>query len=205
MGRNQGGRGAVRELAGATAEQLAAERDRQAAAQLSLLAPTRLDGPRAAEQRRKIESDVARARGVGRPKGAENLATREIKAFLRSHGYDPVVARWRWLLHTPETLATELGCTKLEAFDRLDRINAEMRKLFYADAPMLDDEGKPLPAFQLTIGGQNVAVQVNADGSKARVAPWETDPEVQANRQRNQPLTIEAGAKSQSAKSQADE
>jgi hypothetical protein len=206
MARNQGGRGAVRELAAETAAAIAQADAERESRQLSLLAPTRFDGQRAAEQRRKIASDATRARGVGRPKGSENVATKELKEFLRAHGYDPVIARWRWLLHTPETLASELGCTKLEAFDRIDRINAELRKLFYADAPMLDDQGKPLPTFSLTIGGENVAVQVNQGGQvPAQIPPWETDAEVTASRRKieaKQAVTIEAEAKSQAGKSQ---
>lgn len=208
MGRNDGGRGTLRAAAGAIGDELDQARDREAAKQLSMLAPTRFVGKRAAEKQRKIANEVLRARGAGRPKGAKNIATRQIIEFLRAHGYDPVVQRWRWLLHTPETLASELGCTKLEAFDRLDKIHGDLRRLFYPDAVALDDQGKPVPQLVMNIGTQNVALVATPQGTfPAQRPPWETDAEVQAGlakREQNQPVTIEAEAKSHGAKSHGE-
>lgn len=209
MSRKHGGQGAVRDAAAELAADLDQARERAEARQLSLLAPTRFTGKRAAEQRGKIAEDARRARVAGRPAGAQNMDTRKLKDFLRAHGYDPVIARWRWLLHTPETLASELNCSKLEAAGFLDRIHADIQKLFYAPAVAVDDQGKAVPSFSLTIGGNNVAVQLNAGGGAAlEVPPWMTDAEVAArlgNSEQNQPV-IEADAeKSHADKSQTGE
>jgi hypothetical protein len=41
---------------------------------------------------------------------------------------DPTFDSARWLAHTPATLARELHCTLLEAFDRLERIRRQQRR-----------------------------------------------------------------------------
>src|SRR4051812_23872477 len=45
----------------------------------------------------------------GRPPGAQNVATREMLAFVRKLCGDPMERRFRYAMHTPETLAIELG------------------------------------------------------------------------------------------------
>jgi hypothetical protein len=101
----------------------------------------------------------------GRPRGSGNIASREVIAFVKKMFGDPMVESARWLLHTPETLAAELGCSKLEAFDRLERIRSELRKFFYAPKSPVDDDGKPVPVFNLVIGG---AMQPAGEAS----VPW---------------------------------
>jgi hypothetical protein len=73
---------------------------------------------------RELEERIARDR-AGRPPGARNLATRDAIAFIRRVFGDPLVERARWLRHTPETLAAELQCSKLEALAR--KIRCEPR------------------------------------------------------------------------------
>jgi hypothetical protein len=73
--------------------------------------------PHDSEQER-VETAIKHDRR-GRPPGAQNKTTREMLEFVRKLCGDPLERRFRYAMHTPETLAIELGCTKLEAFDRL--------------------------------------------------------------------------------------
>lgn len=175
------------------------------AEQLDMLSlPTRYDASdaaRAQEQRRIVEIDQ-RARGVGRPKGSRNKSTRDLIEYARRIGADPMLWLLRWSQHTPETLARELGCSRAEAFDRLHALHRDMRKVFIADAVPVDDDGKPLPQFNLSFAG-GVAVQVNALAGQP-VPPWLTDPEVAGNiakDKQNQPVTLDAAPQSHGAKS----
>lgn len=174
--------------------------------QLDLLPlPTKfdaLDAARAEEQRRIVNFDN-RARGVGgRPVGARNKSTQALLDYATKLGLDPMTFFLRWARHTPQTLATELNITAAEAFDRLVAINKEIRKVFIADAPALDDQGKPLPQFalQFTANGP-VAIAVQPGQP---VPPWLTDLEVAKNiaqDQQNQALTLDAAPQSHEAKS----
>lgn len=142
-----------------------------AAEQLPLLEPPSKFGPDTARQR-VMREHVAR-HDRGRPPGARNLATRQVLDFVRATIGDPVLERARWLRHTPETLARELGCSALEAFDRLDRIRAELTKLFYAPLAPVDGQGNAVvPNFSLTIGG--------GSAQKPNAAPWDYLEEIQA-------------------------
>lgn len=133
------------------------------AQQLSML-PTRFapGDARADRARQAVRSSQA-----GRPPGSRNIATRQALDFIRRVIGDPAIERSRWLLHTPETLAAELGCSKLEAFDRLDAIRESLQRLYYAPLAPVDDQGNAVvPRFDLTIGG--------AGGpQKPDAAPWD--------------------------------
>lgn len=154
-------RGARREIAAAVAS--AADAARAAAPeQMELLPPSRFsdDDHRAA----RLREAVARDRR-GRPPGARNMATRETLDFVRKTIGDPVMERARYLLHTPETLAAELGCTKLEAFDRLDAIRSELARLYYAPLAPVDGQGNAaVPVIQIVAG---------ASAGSAERLPWE--------------------------------
>ena len=68
--------------------------------------------PQAAEARR----------GRGRPKGARNRRTAEMLEFLERLGYEPPMLKLaRIAAADTRTMATALGCRKLEAFDRQQR------------------------------------------------------------------------------------
>lgn len=192
MSRQDGSFGAVRGALADVAEAIE-EAGADEAEQLDMLpAPTMYDGERADRQQRKIEAEH-RARGVGRPQNSRNLATREMLAFLRAHGFDPMERRFRWAMHTPETLAEELNCTRLEAFDRLDGIWKDMQRYFYAPLAAVDGQGNPVvPQFAMFIGGQAI-------GQVGGLPPWLTDPEVRkqieaerAQAEQNQGLSREA-------------
>jgi len=106
----------------------------------------------------------------GRPAGAQNLATREMLKFVRQVLGDPLLERARDAMHTPETLAAELGCTKLEAFDRLDKIRADLARFYYAPLAPVDDQGKAVaPFFAMYAPGAQVAVDASGEARK----PWE--------------------------------
>ena len=155
----EGTRGEVGEMLG----ELAAARDAAAPEQLALLpAPTRFDGDQAAEQQARVERHAR-----GRPAGSQNRATREVKELCRRMFGDPLLEGFRWAQHTPESLAVELGCSKLEAFDRLEALRRDLTRYFYAPMQPIGEDGRPVPAFTLVVGGQNV--QVAAGGAP----PWE--------------------------------
>lgn len=121
--------------------------------QLQLLPPTRFEPGDEFGHHEKMVAAVKRDQ-AGRPKGAQNKATREVKTLCRRLFGDPMLERFRWAMHTPDTLARELGCSKLEAFDRLDRIRSELALFFYARMAPTDEAGNVAPAvFQMFMGG----------------------------------------------------
>lgn len=139
--------------------------------QLELLAPPSRFTPGAPVANSRTLNEVLRARGAGRPPGAQNLATRDVREFIRKVIGDPMVESARWMIHTPETLARELGCTLLEAFDRLQGLREALLPFFYAKLAPTDQEGRPVvPQFNMVVGGH----VVGAGGTP----PWMDDPEV---------------------------
>ena len=149
----------------AAAAGAALDRTRPAAEQLELL-PTRHEEGTAAHQR--MISTVARGRG--RPEGARNIATAQTIDFVRRVFGDPLIESARWLLHTPETLASELGCTALEAFDRQEGIRRDLRRYCHAQLASIDSHGNAVPpALAVIIGGGSG--QVSSDGTV--VTPWD--------------------------------
>src|SRR5262245_32094165 len=138
------------------------------AEQLELLPPTRFEA--GSEEHGRMVEAVRRDR-AGRPPGARNLATRDMVAFVRRTIGDPFHESARLLLHSPATLAAELGCTKLEAFDRLERIRADLRPYIYARLAPTDANGLAVPpTFVMAIG----AGRSSASSSPAE-APWLED------------------------------
>lgn len=147
--------------------------------QLALMPlPTRFTGARAEH----LQRASAERRGVGRPAGAENKNTAQLRAFLLSRGRHPLQLLIEWSQHTPTTLAAELGCTRLEAFDRLRALWADAAPYFAAKLAPTDDAGNIVPALLLQIGGQAV-------GSGGR-KPWEYDGGPSLDHQQNQALSL---------------
>lgn len=147
------------EIAAAVEEALPAE-----AEQLDMLPPTynQPGSPRAAAIAELVRRDRA-----GRPAGSQNLKQRDAVAFIRRVFGDPLVDRARWAMHTPASLAMELGCSKLEAFDRLDKMRADLARFMYAPLAPVDDKGNAVvPFFAMQIGGGQTA----APGQEA--SPW---------------------------------
>lgn len=148
------------------------------AEQLALLPPPTkfTDGT----SRHRVVQELVRRGDRGRPAGAQNIATREMLAFVRQVIGDPVLERARWLRHTPASLARELGCTELEAFDRLDKIRSELTKLFYAPLAAVDGHGNAVvPQFAMVVGGAQQA------GSGPSALPWDYIKTIE----QNQPLS----------------
>ena len=146
----------------AAAGALDAEKRAAEGSQLAMFdLPSRLEGADLAEQGVK----VARARGPGRPPGAENRSTRELREYMLARGAHPLIELMRWSLHTPETLARELDCTRLEAFDRLTAIRRELAPYFVAKMAPTDEAGNVVPIFNLSIGGV-------AGGLGPGLPPW---------------------------------
>ena len=123
------------------------------AGELALGLPTRFEGKRAAVQVRR----------AGRPAGSVNLPRRQMMELFARKGVDPLLEMARWLQHTPQSLASELRCSQLEAFDRLQGLRRDLAPFIYGKAAPVDEDGQPVPMFNLTIGGM---------GGGGDVAPW---------------------------------
>jgi len=87
-----------------------------AAEQLDFLAPV-------AERINRADADAIAANATeerkrGRPKGAENLSSRQLREMLIRAGGHPLIHLARWATMTPEEMARRLDCKVVEAFDR---------------------------------------------------------------------------------------
>lgn len=111
--------------------------------------PTRFTGPRGEQVQRALEHQ----RRAGRPPGARNKSTEELKRYFLARGADPLQRLVEWGLHSPTSLAAELGCTRLEAFDRLVELWGEAAPFFYGKAVPVDGDGNAVPFFQMNFGG----------------------------------------------------
>lgn len=161
MADHHGTAGAVAGLLAQAQDALPAE-----AEQLDLLAASqRPSAERLSWNEEKLAAEVARTGKGGRPKGAQNLATRELKQWIvHLLGGTPQEQMARWAMLQPEELAKRLGCTVAEAFDRQQKIRMELAPYFMARMQPVDDQGRPVPFVALAIGGQ----VGNANGG----APW---------------------------------
>lgn len=130
--------------------------------------PTRFEGKLADRQQARVK-----AQGPGRPPGAKNKATVAIREYILSRGVDPLVRLAQWSMHTPESLASELDCSKLEAFRELRATWAALAPFLYGHAAPTDADGNAVPILQLAIGGQ---IQGLASGAP----PWKYIEELQA-------------------------
>ena len=112
-----------------------------------------------------MAAEAERTRKAGRPKGAQNLVTQDLKRWLvHLLGRTPQEWRIRWLMVQPEQLAKRFGMTAKEALEFQDRIAKELQPYFMAAMQPVDDQGKPVPLVALSIGGQV--------GQAGGGAPW---------------------------------
>lgn len=135
--------------------------------QLELMPPTstNLTAGEAARVDKALKHDRR-----GRPSGAQNIATRQMLDFVRKLCGDPLERRFRYAMHTPETLAIVLGCSKLEAFDRLEKLWADLSGYFYAKQAQVDGQGNAVtPRLTMVFPGQIAPAN---DASGAPRAPW---------------------------------
>lgn len=168
MSRNDGTGAAILEAAKGRVEEIA-----EAAGEQLQLLPAGIDDRTA---KGKDLAELVRRDRAGRPEGAQNKNTREIKALCTKLFGDPMLESFRLVAHTPESLALYLGCSKLEAFDRLEKIRADLRRYYYAPMAATDAAGNVVPPFlQMVVGGQ-----VRQAGGGAR-PPWEAEEESEQN------------------------
>lgn len=161
--------------------------------QLELLPPTRF---KPGEDRHADMLESVRRQRAGRPPGARNMATREATEFIRRMLGEPLVERARWLLHSPESLARELGCTKLEAYDRLVDGWDALARYMHAPLAAVDARGNAIPpALTVLIGGRELAISPAGE----ELPPWERDHQ---EIEQNQALVEGDPEKSHAAKSQ---
>lgn len=112
-----------------------------------------------------LVAEAERTRKAGRPKGAQNLATQDLKRWLvQLLGRTPQEWRVRWLMIEPEQVAKRFGMTPKEALEFQDRIARDLQPYFMAAMQPVDDQGRPVPLVALSIGGR----VGNANGA----APW---------------------------------
>jgi len=154
--------------------------------QLELMPATR---PSLTDSQQERIATAIRHDRRGRPPGAQNKSTREMLDFVRKLCGDPLERRFRYAMHTPETLAIELGCSKLEAFDRLEKLWADLSRFFYAQMAQVDGQGNAVtPRLTMVFPGQGAPAN-DQDGKP--VAPWlyiEGLKPINAEHQQNQAL-----------------
>ena len=145
----------------------------------------------------KIEDARQRARGSGRPQGAENKATVAMREYLLKRGVLPQAALLQWFQLGPVGMAEAIGihdaAGRLECLKVWAKIGGDLGRYFMAPMAPSDDQGKAVPFIQVTVGGdQGVRL---ADGQI--VEPWRYL-EAELNQQLNE---VDAG-KSQDGESQ---
>lgn len=119
-------------------------------------------------------------RDRGRPEGAQNRVTKDVKTLINRLLGDPLLEQANWARHTPESLARVLGCTKLEAFDRLMQIHRELAPYLHARLAPVDGEGNAVAPFF-------AIVQQNGTAAPANRAPWDYMQKIEENQLLPQP------------------
>jgi hypothetical protein len=99
---------------------------------------------------------VQLVRKAGRPKGAMNKRTGQLRDYLLSRYAHPLEVLAQTYTRPAEVLAAELGCTKLEAFQQQVRAAAELAPYIESKMPVavgIDARG----TVQLVINGAEAA------------------------------------------------
>lgn len=110
--------------------------------------------------------------GRGRPAGAANLSTRQMRQYLLARGISPLESLMRMAMHTPATLASELRCEPLEAAEYLRKVWGDLAPYLHAKVQPTDDEGRAVPTVIVSVGG---AMPVIGAGGGAARMPWDDD------------------------------
>jgi hypothetical protein len=195
-GADEGKRGVMREAVRAAATEHQANAAAAAGNQVELFpAPTRHTGRRADALQLALRDRA----GAGRPPGSGNLATKEFREFLLARGVSPLVQIMRWSMHTPTSLAAELGCTRLEAFDRLKDLWGEL-------APYLHQRMPQAVEVDQRSAGMLILGAITADQAREIGRRWGvSDLQLVAQEvQQNQAVSSAGDEKSQAAQSQED-
>lgn len=163
MADHHGSAGAVAEAVREARDQLPADRGQQ----LDLLAEAQRPIGERLWTREAVAEEVERVRKAGRPKGAQNLATRELREWIvHLLGGTPQERMARWAQMEPEEMARRLGCSVLDAWDRQKELWKELSPYIMARMQPVDDQGRAVPLVALSIGGQV--------GQANGAAPWAT-------------------------------
>lgn len=189
---------ALREAGAALAGERAAAKGEQIA---MLPVPGSGHGARA----KRLRLDAAATNRKGRAPGAVNIANKQLREYLLARGVHPLQRMMEWMLHTPASLAAELGCKKAEAFELLRKLWSDAAPYFAPKMVPTDDQGREVPFFQMILGGQHAHLQ-GAPGvpvwiDPATGRPWGAPQQTQ----QNQGVPVPAAAVSHEAKSHEDE
>lgn len=120
---------------------------------------------------RELEAEAERQRKAGRPKGAQNRSTRELKEFLLKTGVVPQTFMHKWLNIEPEQLAKRLGCTVFEAFNKQIDIARELGEYIIPKMARTDGQGNAVPLMGLFVNGAIIDPQTAQPASGLK--PWQ--------------------------------
>lgn len=161
---NSGKRGVQKEIARQLADEIAEEKAKAEGEQLGLFAPPI---PAGAFRDQVVAEAEERRRKAGRPKGAKNHSTREMREYLQKRGIHPAVWNISWLNMTVDQLAAYLSCTKLEAFREQRAIAGILTPLVLPALAATDENGNAVPTINMVFGG-GASLGVSPDRP-----PWE--------------------------------
>jgi hypothetical protein len=147
---NSGKRGVQKEIARRLAGEIAEEKAAAEGEQLGFFAPPI---PDEAKRREILAQAEERERKAGRPKGALNVSTRQLREYVLAHGKNPVIWKISWLTMTVEQLADYLGCKKAEAFDRQLAIANSLQGIVLPNLAATDEAGNAVPTINMVFGG----------------------------------------------------
>lgn len=130
-----------------------------------------------------LTAEGERQRKAGRPPGAQNKSTIELRKWLLANGIVPQQWQMRWLLLEPEEMARRLQITLSEAWDRQAALARELAPYLMSRMAPSDDKGNAVPML---------AFNINGTGAPGERAPWEI--EAQLMEAAGTGLTIDGGA-----------
>lgn len=193
MSADEGKRGVLRDAVKAAAGEFSATHTAARGEALELFpVPTRHSGSRADALQLALRDRA----GAGRPPGAGNLATKEFRDFLMARGVSPLVQIMRWSMHTPTSLAAELQCSRVKAFELLKDLWAELAPYLHQKMPQAVEVDQRSAGI-LILGAIN-ANQVAEIGRRWGVSDLQL---VAQEMQQNQDVSEGAGDKSQAPQS----
>lgn len=96
------------------------------------------------EDAEAAETEPERARGPGRPAGAVNRATRQLREFILRNYTDPAVglaasglrSTWPATIATALAIAQQLRCKPIEALELMRKCSAELMPYLHSKQPL---------------------------------------------------------------------
>lgn len=107
------------------------------------------------------EAREERKRGRGRPQGAANKSSGDLRKYLQHQGVDPHLIKAQWLTISPEEMAARLRCTVLEAYQEQQKLAESLMPYVRAKLAPVDDHGNTVPFMVFNMGGNGVQVAQN--------------------------------------------